>query len=143
MIITSYRPDFSHRGLYATYYTEIGYMNTSFNLVLDEENKPVENEILRTCAKLFSFLISNDPDRDPDDYCAGSNRLHFSFFHCFGNDGAREWAVGLCRRFLDRESLDKAFIAGLPLYDKATEYVSAFLTDVAENGKYEYRVERS
>ncbi len=48
MISTSNCPGFSRRGLYVTYYDEIGYMETSFDLVLDEENKPIDNEVLRT-----------------------------------------------------------------------------------------------
>ncbi len=138
MIIRSESPDFSHRGLCVTYYHEIGYMDTSFILVLDDEDKPVDNEILRTCAKLFYFLISNKPDCNPDDYCVSPNRLHFSFFHWFGKEGAWDWIVKLCQRFLDKESLDKAVLAGLPEYDRAAEYVRAFLVDVTENGKYQY-----
>ena len=142
MIIRSYPPKEFHRGLYVTYYNDWKdcYMSTDFKLVLDEPSAPIDSAVMQTCVGLFSFLLTGDVG-EKEYYSGGPNTVTFSYMHHFHKADALEWAVKLCRRFLDKDSIDPAALAGLLQYDKAAEVVRTFLTDVTENGKYEYEKE--
>lgn len=142
MIYSIYTPKDHHRGLYVTYFDDSRdfYEVTDFDLVLDEPSVPIDPEVVKTCAKLFSFLITGGWERDVVSFGkqAAPNTLTFGFLAEFRKEDALSRAVKLCARFLDRESLGEEVLAGFPAYDKAAEYVRTLLTEVVENGKYDY-----
>ena len=142
MIIRSYPPKEFHRGLYVTYRNDHNdfYMSTDFNLVLDEPTAPVSEDVMQTCAKLFTLLLTGDLKRDVISYGGNmvTNLMSFSYSSYIRKDDALDRVVQLCNQFLDKESFDEVFLAALPAYDKASEHVRTFLTDITENGKYEY-----
>jgi len=139
MIVRSYPPKEFHRGLYVTYYNDHNdfYMSTDFKLVLDEPAAPVGEDVMQTCAKMFTLLLTGDLNQEVISFGV-TNLMSFSYSREIRKDDALARVVRLCNQFLDRESFDEAFLAALPAYDKAAEYVKAFLTDITENGKYEY-----
>ena len=138
-IIYSIPPKEYHRGLYVTYYNDWKdcYMSTDFKLVLDEPASPIDPAVMHTCIGLFSFLLTGEVG-EKEYYSGGPNTVTFSYMHHFDKADALAWAVKLCSRFLDKDSIDPAALVGLPQYDKAAEVVRTFLADVTENGKYEY-----
>ena len=147
MIIKSYPPKEYHKGLYVYYLDDWKdcYMSTDFRLVLDEPATPIDADVMQTCVRLFTFLLTGDLDRKVITYGGNTvrNLMSFSYFHHFGKEDALARTVNLCKRFLDRDSIDLAVLAKLPQYDKAAEVVRTFLTDVTENGKYEYEEDRT
>lgn len=146
-IIYSIPPKDFHRGLYVTYYNDWKdfYMSTDFRLVLDEPAAPIEPAIMQTCARLFTFLLTGDPERKVVSYGQNmvTNLMTFGYESYISKEDALARTVKLCERFLDKASIDLAVLAGLPQYDKAAEVVRTFLTDVTENGKYEYEEDRT
>ena len=70
MIIKSYPPREFHRGLYVTFYDDHNdfFCMTSFSLVLDEPSTPIEAEVLKTCAMLFTYLLTGDINGERIDY---------------------------------------------------------------------------
>ena len=146
-VIYSIPPKDFHRGLYVTYYNDWQdcYMSTAFNLVLDEPTAPIDAAVMQTCARLFTFLLTGDLNREIITYGGNTvqNLMSFSYFHHFGKEDALAHTVKLCERFLNKDSIDPAVLADLPQYDKATEVVRTFLTDITENGKYEYEEDRT
>ena len=141
-IIYSIPPKDFHRGLYVTYYNDWKdfYMSTDFRLVLDEPAAPIEPAIMQTCARLFTFLLTGDPERKVVSYGQNmvTNLMTFGYESYISKEDALSRTVRLCERFLDKDSIDAAVLAGLPQYDRAAEIVRTFLTDGTENGKYEY-----
>ena len=111
-----------------------------FKLVLDEPASPIDNTVMATCASLFAFLLTRDPNSEAVSYggMMVKNLISFGFPSYIRKDDALARVVRLCNQFLDKGSFDEAFFAGLPEYDKAAEYVKTFLTDITDNGKYEY-----
>ena len=146
-IIYSIPPKDFHRGLYVTYYNDWKdfYMSTDFRLVLDEPAAPVDPAIMQTCARLFTFLLTGDPEREVVSYGQNMvpNLMAFGYGNYISKEDALARIVRLCERFLDKDSIDPAVLAGLPQYDKAAEVVRMFFTDVTENGKYEYEEDRT
>lgn len=143
MIIKSYPPREFHRGLYVTFYDDHNdfFCMTSFSLVLDEPSTPIEAEVLKTCAMLFTYLLTGDINGEGISYGGFmvTNLLSFDYHqYQYKREAAYAKIVDLCERFLNKESLDGTVLAALPQYDKAAEVVRAFLTDVKENGKYTY-----
>ena len=142
MIIRSYPPKEFHRGLYVTYYDDRKdfYMSTDFILILDEPEKPVGQDVMQTCATMFTLLLTGDLKREVISYGNQmvKNLMSFSYSSHIRKEDALARVEQLCHQFLDRESFDEAFLAALPAYDKASEYIRTFLTDITENGKYEY-----
>ena len=145
-IIYSIPPKDFHRGLYVTYYNDWKdfYMSTDFRLVLDEPAAPIDVDVMQTCARLFTFLLTGDPERKVVSYGQNmvTNLMTFGYESYISKEDALARTVKLCERFLDKASIDSAVLAGLPQYDKAAEVVRVFLTDVTENGKYEYEEDR-
>ena len=143
MIIRSYPPKDFHRGLYVTYTNDHNdfYMSTDFKLVLDDPSTPIYNTVMDTCAKLFKYLLTGDINSEAISYGGQmvSNLMSFGYSAQIRKEDALARVVRLCNQFLDRGSFDEAFLAGLPEYDKAEEYVKTFLMDITENGKYEYK----
>ena len=143
MIIRSYPPKDYHRGLYVTYTNDHNdfYMSTDFKLVLDEPSAPIDSTVMATCARLFAFLLTGDLNSEAVSYggMMVKNLISFGFPSYIRKDDALARVAHLCNQFLDRGSFDEAFLAGLPEYDKAAEYVKTFLMDITENGKYEYK----
>ena len=142
-ITYSIRPPDYHRGLYVTYYDNWKdfYELTSFHLVLDEPETPLDADIMQTCAGLFTFLLTGDMEKSVV-YYGGSmvpNLLDFGYENEIRKGDALARTVSLCERFLDKDAIDPAVLARLPQYEKAAEVVLTFLTDVTENGKYEYK----
>ena len=146
-IIYSIPPKDFHRGLYVTYYNDWKdfYMSTDFRLVLDEPAAPIDPAIMQTCARLFTFLLTGDPERKVVSYGQNmvTNLMTFGYESYISKEDALARTVKLCERFLDKESIDPAVLTGLPQYGKAAEVVRTFLTDVTENGKYEYEEDRT
>lgn len=143
MIIKSYPPREFHRGLYVTFYDDHKdfFCMTSFSLVLDEPSAPIDAQVLQTCAKLFTYLLTGDINGEGIDYGGSmvTNLLSFSYHqYQYERETAYAKIVDLCERFLNKESLDETVLATLPQYDKAAEVVRAFLIDVQEKGKYTY-----
>lgn len=142
MIIRSYPPKDFHRGLYVTYTNDHKdfYMSTDFKLVLDEPSAPIDSTVMATCARLFAFLLTGDPKSEAVSYggMMVKNLISFGIPSYIRREDALARVVKLCNQFLDKGSFNEAFLAGLPEYDKAAEVVRTFLTDVTENGKYEY-----
>ena len=141
-IIRSYPPKEFHRGLYVTYTSDHNdfYMATDFELVLDEPAKPIKADVMKTCAKLFAFLLTGDSKSEAVSHggLMVKNLMSFRYLSYISRADALARVVRLCHQFLDKESFDEAFLAALPAYDQAAEYVKTFLTDITENGKYEY-----
>ena len=142
MIGRSYPPKEYHRGLYVTYRNDHNdfYMATNFNLVLDEPTAPIDSAVMQDGARLFTFLLTGDLNRQMISYGGYmvKNLMSFGYYGFISKEDALTRVVRLCTQFLDKDSFDEAFLAEFPEYDKAAEYVKTFLTDITENGKYEY-----
>ena len=141
--VYSTRQDNLRRGLYVTYTKDWKdfYISTDFRLVLDEPGVPIDADVMQTCVKLVSFLLDGDDGEEED--TGKANTVNFGYMHHFLKSEALAWVIGLCERFLNKASLDPAMLAKLPQYDKAAEVVRTFLTEITENGKYEYEEEKA
>ena len=144
-IIYSIPPKDFHRGLYVTYYNDWKdcYMSTDFTLVLDEPASPIDPAVIQTCVRLFTYLLTGNVNGEGVSWGSmDPNLIHFGYLSEIDRPDALARTVKLCECFLDKASLETAVLAQLPQYDRAAEVVQTFLTDVTENGKYEYVTER-
>ena len=165
MYIKSNLPTAFHKGLYVTSYNDHKdqYMMTSFTMVFTEpDSERIDFNTFRTIGKLFWHLLHNDcfvknrlsiyfknlPDCNAEyditnlDINFENNLISFNIENWFTKDAAFELVATTCRDFISLEKgepSDSPYIQSLHQgFDKAAEIVNTYLSEVTEEGRYEY-----